>query len=228
MNKGIKHWPKSERPRETLLEKGPGAVSDAGLIAILLRVGRPGKDAVSLARELLKRFDGLTGLFNARLEDLKSVKGIKEAKIAQLLAATEIAKRQLRERLKKPKRFISPKGAFAYIKSSFRQSDKEIFKVLFLNAVNQLIGDEDLFHGTLNETAVYPREIAKRALENNAYSVILAHNHPSGKLQATERDIEITRIVIKALRALDVRVLDHVIVAGNRCLSMRLRKLVDF
>jgi len=154
-----------------LLEKGPTAVSDAGLVAILLRIGIPGKDAVSLARELLSHFGGLSGLLAARIDDLRKMKGIKDAKIAQLLAATEIAKRQLRSHLKKRIAFRKPQAIFRYLKSSMGPLNREVFKVLYLNAVNQLLDDEDLFQGTLNEAKIYPREVAKRALEKSAYAV---------------------------------------------------------
>ena len=226
----IKSWPKYERPREILLEKGPDHLSDAGLIAILLRSGTAKKDAVHLARELLGRFGGLSGLLRTPKKDLEEIKGMGPAKISQLMAALEIIKRQLRDRLKKSDilTFENPQIVFDYLQSSMGAYKKEVFKVLYLNAGNQLIDDEDLFQGTLNESAVYPREVAKRALEKNAYSIIIAHNHPSGLLQATDRDISITRKLIKALKTVEIKVLDHVIVTGNGCLSMRLEKLAEF
>ena len=226
----IKTWPKYERPREIILGKGPDHLSDAGLIAILLRSGTARKDAVHLARELLDRFGGLSELLRAPKKDLEEIKGMGPAKIAQLMAALEIIKRQLRDSLKKSEimTFKKPQIVFDYLQSSMGAYKKEVFKVLYLNAGNQLIDDEDLFQGTLNESAVYPREVAKRALEINAYSIIIAHNHPSGLLQATDRDISITKKLIKALKTVDIKVLDHVIVAGNGCLSMRLDKLAEF
>ena len=226
----IKKWPANERPREILLEKGPDYLSDAGLIAILLRTGTARKDAVQLARELLDRFGGLSGLLRAPKKDLEEIKGMGPAKIAQLMAALEIIKRQLRDSLKKSemKTFENPQIVFDYLQSSMGAYKKEVFKVLYLNAGNQLINGEDLFQGTLNESAVYPREVVKRALEKNAYSIIIAHNHPSGLLRATDRDISVTRKLIKALKTVDIKVLDHVIVAGNQCLSMRLERLAEF
>jgi len=226
----IKTWPKYERPREILLEKGADHLSDAGLIAILLRTGMAGKDVVQFSRELLDRFGGLSGLLHAPKKDLEEIKGMGPAKIAQLMAALEIIKRQLRDSLKKSEMmtFENPRIVFDYLQSSMGAHKKEVFKVLYLNAGNQLIDDEDLFQGTLNESAVYPREVARRALEKNAYSIVIAHNHPSGLLQATDRDISITRKLIKALKTVDIKVLDHVIVAGNQCLSMRLERLVEF
>ncbi len=226
----IKSWPEYERPREILLEKGPDHLSDAGLIAILLRTGTARKDAVQLARELLDRFGGLSELLRAPKKELEEIKGMGPAKISQLMAALEIIKRQLRDRLEKSDilTFENPRIVFDYLQSSMGAHKKEVFKVLYLNAGNRLIDDEDLFQGTLNESAVYPREVARRALEKNAYSIIIAHNHPSGLLQATDRDISITRKLLKALKTVDIKVLDHVIVAGSQCLSMRLEKLVEF
>ncbi|MFH1038133.1 MAG: DNA repair protein RadC [PVC group bacterium] len=226
----IKTWPVHERPREVLLEQGPDHLSDAALIAILLRTGTAGKDAVHLARELLDRFGGLSGLLRAPEKELKKVKGMGPAKITQLMAALEIIKRQLRDNLKKSgvMTFQNPQAVFDYLQTAMGAYKKEVFKVLYLTAGNQLIDDEDLFQGTLNESAVYPREVAKRALEKNAYSIIIAHNHPSGLLKATDRDISITRKLIKALKTVDIKVLDHVVVAGNHCLSMRLERLVEF
>ena len=226
----IKTWPVDERPREILLEKGPDRLSDAGLIAILLRTGTAGKDAVHLARELLDRFGGLSGLLRAPAKELKKVKGMGPAKITQLMAALEIIKRQLRAELTKNETitFPNPRALFHYLQSTMGAYKKEVFKVLYLTAGNQLIDDEDLFQGTLNESAVYPREVVRRAMEKNAYSIIVAHNHPSGLLEATDRDKSITRELIKALKTVDIKVLDHVIVAGNDCLSMRLEGLVKF
>ncbi|HDL64539.1 MAG TPA: hypothetical protein ENH12_04030 [Proteobacteria bacterium] len=151
----IKSWPKYERPREILLEKGPDHLSDAGLIAILLRSGTAKKDAVQLARELLDRFGGLSELLRAPKKDLEEIRGMGPAKIAQLMAALEIIKRQLRDSLKKSEMmtFENPRIIFDYLQSSMGAYKKEVFKVLYLNAGNQLIDDEDLFQGTLNECA---------------------------------------------------------------------------
>lgn len=226
--KAIKNWAEEDRPREKLLEKGPKALRDEELLAILLRIGRTGQSAVELAEKMIKDFGGLSNLMSTGYEELLQVKGIGKAKAAQILAAFEIVKRQLRERLNKRKTFKSSRSAFSYLKSSLGPLQKEVFKVLYLSPGNQLLDDEDLFQGTLNESAVYPREVVKRALKKNAYTVIFAHNHPSGLLQATEQDINMTKKLIRALGTVDIKVLDHVIVAGNKCFSMRLRKLVEF
>ncbi len=226
----IKKWPVTERPREILLEKGPEHVSDAGLIAILLRTGVSGKDVVQLARELLRQFHGIGGLLNAQKSELEKIKGLGPAKISQLMAALELTKRQLKECLKGKEinTFNDPEDLFSYLISSLGNLKNEVFKILYLNAGNQLIADEVLLKGSLNEAAVYPREAARKSLERNAYAVIFAHNHPSGLLQATDQDINITGKLITALKTVDVKVLDHIIIAGNNCLSMRQKNMVKF
>jgi DNA repair protein RadC len=155
--KGIKDWPKSERPRELLLERGPEFVSDAGLVAILLRIGVKGKDAVSLARELINQFGGLRGLLNANRKDLVRIKGLGSAKIAQLLAATEIAKRQLKEQIIGKTVIHGPEDMIEYLSMSMSNLKEEVFKVVYLNSANIVLAVEDLFKGTVDQSAVYPR-----------------------------------------------------------------------
>jgi DNA repair protein RadC len=181
-SKGIKYWPKSERPREILLEKGPDFVSDAGLLAILLRSGLRGKDAVALSRDLLDLFGGLRGILNANKKDLEKVKGLGAAKIAQLLAAFEIEKRQLKEELVDNKAIKGPEDVIAYLALSMGDLKEEVFSVIYLNSANVILSIEELFKGTVDQSAVYPREVIKRALELNASALIFVHNHPSGDL----------------------------------------------
>ena len=188
-NRGIKSWPKSERPRELLLDKGPEYVSDAGLVAILIRSGLEGKDAVTLGRELLKHFGGLRGLLNANKKDLEDIKGLGTAKIAQLLAATEIAKRQLKEEIVGKAVINGPEDVLEYLSVSMSNLKEEIFKVIYLNSANVVLAAEDLFKGTVDQSAVYPREIIKRAFELNASGLIFVHNHPSGNLKPSEHDL---------------------------------------
>ena len=151
---GIKSWPKSERPRELLLDKGPGYVSDAGLVAILLRTGIEGKDAVTLARELLKHFGGLRGLLNANKKDLEKIKGLGIAKISQLLSATEIAKRQLKEDIVGKTVINGPEDVLEYLSVSMSNLKEEVFKVIYLNSANVVLAVEDLFKGTVDQSAV--------------------------------------------------------------------------
>ena len=222
---GIKSWPKSERPRELLLEKGSEYVSDAGLVAILLRIGTEGKDAVTLARELLKHFGGLRGLLNADKKDLENIKGLGTAKIAQLLAATEIAKRQLKEEIVGKAVINGPEDVLEYISLSMSNLKEEVFKVIYLNSANVVLAAEDLFKGTVDQSAVYPREIIKRAFDLNASGLIFVHNHPSGTLKPSKHDLSLNEKLVKACRAVDLTPLDHLIIGPIGHISFKEKDL---
>jgi len=224
-NHGIKSWPKSERPRELLLEKGPEYVSDAGLVAILLRIGIEGKDAVTLARELLKHFGGLRGLLNADKKDLENIKGLGTAKIAQLLAATEIAKRQLKEEIVGKTVINGPEDVLEYISLSMSNLKEEVFKVIYLNSANVVLAAEDLFKGTVDQSAVYPREIIKRAFDLNASGLIFVHNHPSGSLKPSKHDLSLNEKLVKACRAVDLTPVDHLIIGPTGHISFKEKDL---
>jgi len=210
--RGIKDWPKLERPRELLLEKGPEFVSDAGLVAILLRIGIKGKDAVSLGRDLIQHFGGLRGLLNANKKDLEKINGLGPAKIAQLLAATEITKRQLKEQIVGGITIHGPEDLIEYLSLSISNLKEEVFKVIYLNRANVVLGVEDLFKGTVDQSAVYPREIIKRAFELNATGLIFVHNHPSGDLKPSQSDISLNRKLNEACLAVNLTPLDHLII----------------
>ena len=213
---GISDWPEGERPRERLLALGPEALSDAELLAIYLRVGVRGKSAVDLARELLQRFDGRLGvLVEASLDELASVSGIGMAKAAQLKASFELARRALHQEMQVRDSFTSPGRVRDWLRLKLGQRPQEVFMALWLDAQNRLIKADELFTGTLTTTSVYPREVVKAALANNAAAVILAHNHPSGVAEPSSADELLTRSLKSALALVDVRVLDHFIVAGN-------------
>lgn len=204
-----------------LLEKGPEALSDAALLAILLRTGRQGKDAVGLAREMLKEFSGFLGLMSATQEDLLEIKGVGKAKIAQILAAMEIVKRQLHQPLKKLNIIQNPHSLFDYLKASMGNLNREEFRLFHLNRSKHLIAEEVIFKGTLDFTAVYPREIVESALRKKASALILAHNHPTGLPKASSEDIELTAALVKACWTVDIPILDHVIIGKGDCMSMR-------
>lgn len=213
---GISDWPEGERPRERLLAHGPAALSDAELLAIYLRVGVRGKSAVDLARDLLQRFDGRLGvLAEASLAELASVSGIGMAKAAQLKASFELARRALSQEMQIRDSFTSPGRVRDWLRLKLAQRPQEVFMALWLDAQNRLIKADELFTGTLSQTSVYPREVVKAALANNAAAVILAHNHPSGTAEPSSADEMLTRNLKSALTLVDVRVLDHFIVAGN-------------
>lgn len=206
--------PSSERPREKLLERGPESLTDAELIAILLRTGLPGQDAIALAHSLISEFGGLYGLLSAPSTTLKEKLGLGPAKTAQLIAVLELARRTLREEMTQGVSLDSVDNVRRYLKLSLGNRQFEVFHALWLDARNRLIASEELFRGTLTQTSVYPREVVRRALHHNAAAVIFAHNHPSGIADPSGADEHLTRQLQDALGLVDVRVLDHFIVAG--------------
>ena len=212
----ISDWPVGERPRERLLAHGPAALSDAELLAIYLRVGVRGKSAVDLARELLARFDSQLGaLVDASLEELASVSGIGQAKAAQLKASFELSRRALSQEMAVRDTLSSPGKVRDWLRLRLASRPHEVFMALWLDAQNRLLKAEELFTGTLTQTSVYPREVVKTALAHNAAAVILAHNHPSGIAEPSRADELLTRNLKEALAMVDVKLLDHFIVAGN-------------
>jgi len=223
---GIADWPPQERPRERLLAQGAAGLSDAELVAVCLRSGIRGKSAVDLARELIAAFGGLAGLLAADLPRLVLVKGLGAAKAAQLAAVVELARRSLREGLKSGNALTSPGAVRDYLRLALSARDHEVFVVLFLDAQHRVMRDAELFRGTLTQTSVYPREVVKAALAANAAAVIFAHNHPSGVAQPSQADERLTRQLKEALALVEVRVLDHFIVAGNQTLSFAERGLL--
>jgi len=212
----ITDWPEGERPRERLLAHGAEALSDAELLAIYLRAGVRGKSAVDLARELLLRFEGsLSALVEASLEELASVSGIGMAKAAQLKASFELARRALAREMSTRDSFSSPGKVRDWLRLKLATRQNEVFMALWLDAQNRLIKSDELFSGTLTQTSVYPREVVKAALASNAAAVILAHSHPSGVAEPSAADEMLTRNLKTALAMVDVKVLDHFIVAGT-------------
>lgn len=211
---GINDWPSSLRPRERLIEHGAQMLSDAELLAIFLRTGLPGKSAVELAREMLERFGTLNHLFGAPLSDFCAVRGLGLAKYAQLHAVLELARRTTAEELAAGVSLSSPDAVKHYLKLQLGRQRQESFYVLFLDVKNRLIACNELFRGTLTHTSVYPREVVKSALGHNAAAVLLAHNHPSGLAEPSEADLLLTRTLVQALALVDIRVLDHFVVAG--------------
>lgn len=224
----ITDWPAGERPRERLLKHGPQALSDAELLAIYLRVGVRGKSAVDLARDLLARFDGqLARLAEAPLAALATVSGIGTAKAAQLKASFELARRALAQEMASRDAFSSPAAVRQWLQLQLAGRPHEVFMALWLDAQNRLIEAQELFVGTLTQTSVYPREVVKAALAHNAAAVILAHNHPSGVAEPSRADEMLTRALKDALGLVDVKVLDHFVVAGTaRPLSFAERGLL--
>ncbi len=222
----IKDWPESERPRERLLAQGAAALSDAELLAIFLRVGVTGRSALDLATELLSEFGSITGLFAAPLDEFAKIKGLGQAKYVQLMAVHELAKRALHEEIKRDTVLNSPDKVRDYLRLRLGPLQHEVFMALFLDAQNRLVSSEELFRGTLTQTSVYPREVVKRALANNAAAVVFAHNHPSGIAEPSRADEMLTQALKSALQLVDVRVLDHLVVAQSGVTSFAERGLL--
>ena len=211
----ITDWPSEERPREKLLLKGASSLSDAELLAIFLRTGIKNVSAVGLARKLLTDFGSLRTLLNASKTEFCTHKGLGNAKFAQLQAVLEMANRHLSEGMKRDDCLTNPAQTIAYLHSQLRDRQQEVFVCVMLDNRNRVIIYREMFYGTIDGASVYPREVVKQALTDNAASVIFAHNHPSGIAEPSQSDIQITERLKNALALVDIRVLDHVIVGDN-------------
>jgi len=222
----IVDWPENERPREKLLANGAESLSDAELLAIFLRVGVTGKSAVDLARDLLNKFGSLNGIFAASEKEISHVHGMGSSKYVQLQAIFEMSRRALGEQMEVYDVLSSPQQVRDYLVLKLGGLMQEVFFVMFLDTQNCLIASEVMFVGTLTQTSVYPREVVKRVLHHNAAAVIFAHNHPSGLAKQSSADEMLTQDLKKALALIDVRVLDHFIIAGNNTLSFAERGLL--
>ncbi|ATD07953.1 DNA repair protein RadC [Pseudoalteromonas piscicida] len=222
----ISALPKSARPRERLIEHGPEALSNAELLAIFLRTGIKGLNAIELAESLLQEQQTLQRLFNASLEEFSALKGLGVAKYTQLQAVLELSRRYLKEECLRETVFQNPTAVRDYLSAQLRGLGHEVFMVLYLDNQNRLIKDEVLFHGTINAASVYPREVVKAALKYHSAAVIFAHNHPSGVAEPSEADKLITKKLQQGLALVDINVLDHLIVAGSHCISFAERGLI--
>ena len=222
----IRDWPRDERPREKLLEKGAAALSDAELLAILLRTGTRGSSALDLARDVLKSFRGLRKFIAADRRRFCAVPGLGVARFAELQAAVEISRRQLTESLKAGPSLASPRATCDFLSAKLRDLEHEVFCCLYLDKRHRLIEYEELFRGTIDGASVHPREIVKLALQRNSAAVIVAHNHPSGIAEPSPADELITQRVKEALGLVDIRLLDHIIVGDGVSVSLAERGLV--
>ncbi|QIK38997.1 JAB domain-containing protein [Caldichromatium japonicum] len=222
----IRDWPEGERPREKLMRLGAGALSDAELLAIFLRTGVRGRNAVELARDLLAEFEGFSQLLTADPKRLCAAKGLGMAKYTQLQAALELSRRYLLTALSERDVLTNPDATRDYLKLRLYGSPHEVFACLFLDNRHRVIRYEELFRGTIDGASVHPREVVRRVIETNAAAVILAHNHPSGMAEPSEADLAITRRLKEALALIDVRVLDHIIVGDGRGTSFAERGLL--
>lgn len=216
----LKDLPPDARPREKLLARGAQALSDAELLALLLRTGMEGKNVLTLAQEIVDKFDGVAGLLHAGPEALQSIKGLGPAKKAELMAVVELSRRALAEQMADKPILDTPGAMLDFVRLHIGSKPYESFLVLFIDATQKLLATEELFRGTLSATSVYPREVALRALHHHAAGVILAHNHPSGEVQPSHSDMALTSKMKAALALLDIHVMDHVIVSRDKALSM--------
>lgn len=222
----MKDLPADQRPREKLLARGAAALADAELLALLLRTGYKGTGVLALSQQVIERCGGLAGLINADPDALATIKGLGKAKRSELVALMEVARRALAQQLAAAPVFDSPQRVKDFLGLHLGQRPQEVFTALFLDVQHRLLKQEDLFHGTLSQTSVYPREVARRALMLNAAAVVFAHNHPSGVAEPSRADEFLTQSLKTALALIDVRVLDHLIVGRGVVVSMAERGLV--
>ena len=216
----MKDLPADQRPREKLLARGAAALADGEVLALLLRTGYKGHGVMALAGQVLQECGGFAGLLGATPEQLKSIKGLGPAKRAELLAVVEVARRALAQQMHVEPLFDTPQRVKDYLALQLGGRSQEVFAVLFLDAQHRLLRLEEMFQGTLNQTSVYPREVVKRALALNAAAVVLAHNHPSGVAEPSRADEYLTQTLVSALKLVDVRVLDHIVVGLGQVVSM--------
>lgn len=222
----IGDWPANERPRERLLRHGAAVLTDAELLAVVLATGCAGATSLDVARDLLARYRGLSALFADSTAALARSKGLGVAKVARLLAGVEIARRLLREEVTHGSALTSPEAVRDYLRLSLASLPHEAFVALFLDSQHRLLAADELFRGTLAQTSVYPREIVKAALARNAAAVIFAHNHPSGVAEPSRADELLTQALKQALALVDIRTLDHFVVAGHTVVSFAERGLL--
>jgi DNA repair protein RadC len=222
----IRDWPTDERPREKLLAKGAAALSDAEVLAILLRTGTPGRSALDLARDALAAFGSLRQLIAADRRRFCAAAGLGLVRYAELQAAAEISRRQLSQSLRAGPLLASPKATRDFLSARLRDLEHEVFCCIYLDKRHRLIQFEELFRGTIDGASVHPREIVKLALQRNAAAVIVAHNHPSGIAEPSQADELITQRVKEALALVDIRLLDHIIVGEGVSVSLAERGLI--
>ena len=222
----IQDWPRSERPREKLIEKGAGALSDAELLALFIQTGRPGYSAVDVARELLVEFNGLRNVLLADQHRFCAYPGMGLARYALLQSALEISRRHVYSEVREYDAMTSTGLVREYLSLHLSGLQHEVFAALFLDNRHRVLNYEQLFTGTIDSAAVYPREVVKRCLSSNAAAVIFAHNHPSGVAEPSDTDVRLTRKLTDALALIDVRVLDHLIIGQGVQTSLAERGLM--
>lgn len=216
----LRLWLEGERPREKLLNKGAHSLSDAELLAIFLRTGTRGKNVIELSREIIQHFGSLKKLFAATEKEFCQIKGLGRAKYVQLQACLEMSQRYIEEQLRQQDVMQNPTQVKQYVQSKLMSQPNEVFAVMFLDNQHHVLAFEELFFGTVNASSVHPRVVVQRCLAHNAAAVIVTHNHPSGVAEPSLSDIDITLTLKSALGLIDVRLLDHLVVASHQVTSM--------
>ncbi|QYJ85832.1 DNA repair protein RadC [Shewanella mesophila] len=223
----IKDWPEGEGPREKLLREGVSQLSDAELLAVLLRNGLPGQSAVSLARTMIGHFGGLRALMTANQSEMCVICGVGPVKYAQLKAAIEISKRISKENLQRGKILTDPDLTRDYLMRQLADRAYEVFAILLLDSQHRVIQFVELFRGTIDSASVYPREVVSLVLEKKAAAVIVCHNHPSGVAEPSHADRRITERLKYALATIDVSLLDHMVIGDREIVSFAERGWID-
>jgi DNA repair protein RadC len=222
----MKDLPAALRPREKLLQRGAGALADAELLALLLRTGYAGHGVIALADDILQSFGGFYGLLQAEPDALKGIKGLGPAKRAELIAVMEMARRALAQQMQQAPVLDAPQKLKDYLFLRMAALTREVFAVLFLDSHFRMLCCEEMFHGTLTQASVYPREVVRRALALNAAAVVFAHNHPSGVAEPSRADEFLTQTLKAALKTVDINVLDHLVVGQGGVVSLSERGLL--
>ncbi len=216
----LQEIPPDTRPREKMLSRGPSALSDTELLALLLRTGVAGRNVLQLAQDMLLASGGLANLLITPAYQRGKIKGLGPAKQTELLAVMELAKRAMSQQLQSREVMQNAASVQLFLQLHMAHKHHEVFAMMFLDAQHKLLCMETLFRGTLSQTSVYPREVVLRALHHHSAAVVLAHNHPSGSVHPSPADLHLTQTLKSALAMVDVRVLDHVIVGPGQAFSM--------
>ncbi len=223
----LSDWAVMDQPRERLFRTGARSLSDAELIALCLGTGGAGEDAVSLGRRLLAEHGGIAGLLHAPPRRLLTSRGLGHARVALLKSIVELHARQAEAPLRQSTAFTDVSAAGAFVSARIGYREREVFGCLFLDSRHRLLGWDELFLGSINRAHVHAREVLRRAMEYNAAAVVLAHNHPSGNAEPSQADLHITRELEGLLEKVDIRVLDHLVVAGSGWTSLAARGLIS-
>ncbi len=222
----MQEWPESERPREKLIQFGAHTLSDTELLSIIINTGVKGKSALVLSAQALNQFGNLHDLLCASQKQFSELQGFGQAKFALIQSCRELCKRSMLESIKSSTSFTCAESAASYLKAHLSDKKREVFSMLLLDSQHQLIAYREMFRGTINSAVVYPRELVKQAMEDNAAAVILAHNHPSGLAEPSQADIQITRRIKEAFELIDVTVLDHFVIGRTSSVSFAQRGLL--